>query len=833
MGNVVGSAIIEVSADATGVAVGIGKAKRSLADLANSATTAGKQASTGIEKLGLGGTIAAASVDRSTQRMIDAIQRTQVALESGGRSSAKYFETIASQKGLNAEALKPYIESLSLAEAKQKSAQSLLEGFGATAKKVAGLLGVGLSFAFFKSIIDDTIAARSELLKMSYTVGDSVENLGALSRIGKASGTSLSEISQATIKLNKNLVSNEEGSKGAQQAIEALGLSYAKLKSATPVEQLQQVAKALAGYEDGAGKATAVTLLFGKEAASLLPFLKDLAEQTKLTSRTTTEAAREADQYRRNLIALNTASDEWKRNLAEAVIPTLTRFTSELLEGKKAMGDFFGGLQIGALTSPFQTAGENLNDVRVTIDKLTKSIADMQAEKAKGGLSAFFSAGPGDVALNKAIRDLETYTRLKNYLVTQQTREALAGTSGEVLDRFDRKPRLTLTAPKGGGGGAVRQEADDYARLIKQVTELSATSQAALEGEERLNEAQRLGAKIAADYAAGLLKVTPAQLGILDATLKNANAALKEGEARERAKRWMDEATNSNAAFVEAQMRLRDSDLAAAKAAEDALAAYGLTEQELRALTVARQRDAAAALLQKANQADAAYLEDIAGLYREQAAAILRAADAKERLDLIMGRTKEAQHYNDILKDSFTDSFSSFISGTKSAKDAFRSFTDSVVQQINRITAQQIAEAALGKGGGNFGGAGSSGGWLGSLISLAAGYFSGGNVNTSYNYQNGSDLGFVVGKRAAGGPVSRGRMYEINERGGGEILNAGGRQYLMPAVDGSVKPAAAAPGRTLNQTIVFNSSQPTSKATQTQLAAAAFQGAQQAYARNG
>lgn len=49
------------------------------------------------------------------------------------------------------------------------------------------------------------------------------------------------------------------------------------------------------------------------------------------------------------------------------------------------------------------------------------------------------------------------------------------------------------------------------------------------------------------------------------------------------------------------------------------------------------------------------------------------------------------------------------------------------------------------------------------------------------------------GGRATGGPVSAGRMYEVNERGAPELLSVGNRQFLMMAQEsGTVTPAAAA-----------------------------------------
>ena len=93
------------------------------------------------------------------------------------------------------------------------------------------------------------------------------------------------------------------------------------------------------------------------------------------------------------------------------------------------------------------------------------------------------------------------------------------------------------------------------------------------------------------------------------------------------------------------------------------------------------------------------------------------------------------------------------------------------------------------------------------------------------------------GGRALGGAVERGGLYEINEtrRGPGEVLNVGGRQYLMALQGGTVVPARAeSTGRsgTVAQTNNFHFSGQVDRRTQSQLAAKAGSAAQRALARN-
>lgn len=55
--------------------------------------------------------------------------------------------------------------------------------------------------------------------------------------------------------------------------------------------------------------------------------------------------------------------------------------------------------------------------------------------------------------------------------------------------------------------------------------------------------------------------------------------------------------------------------------------------------------------------------------------------------------------FRGIFTEAFSDPFADFLSGTKSAKEAFSDFAKSVLQQMNRIIAQDFAESIFGRGG--------------------------------------------------------------------------------------------------------------------------------------
>lgn len=105
-----------------------------------------------------------------------------------------------------------------------------------------------------------------------------------------------------------------------------------------------------------------------------------------------------------------------------------------------------------------------------------------------------------------------------------------------------------------------------------------------------------------------------------------------------------------------------------------------------------------------------------------------------------------------------------------------------------QAAATALINAALSAGASGAGGSG-----IGSLVGSAIGSYAGGGsgdlsgAGSSTGFQ--SDYGSFGGPRARGGSVTRGKFYQINERVP-EILETGGRQFLMNPPPGRVIPSA-------------------------------------------
>lgn len=142
---------------------------------------------------------------------------------------------------------------------------------------------------------------------------------------------------------------------------------------------------------------------------------------------------------------------------------------------------------------------------------------------------------------------------------------------------------------------------------------------------------------------------------------------------------------------------------------------------------------------------------------------VLNAEQARAALEKLAATADPlAEKFNTIFSDSFGDAFADFITGTKTAKEAFESFAKSVLNQLAKMAAQSIAKQIFG---GLFGDAG-----IGSIFS-----------------------GLFGGGKAIGGPVAPGMLYRVNERGP-EMLDVNGKQFLMMGSKGGRVVAAGQSG---------------------------------------
>ncbi|NVO06927.1 MAG: hypothetical protein HXX19_13820 [Rhodoferax sp.] len=412
-----------------------------------------------------------------------------------------------------AELQKGMDSAKSLVGSTMKDIQKYLDEAKSAMFAFTGVLVGVKSFDAFKSIFDGAVETRVEMLRLSQQTGASVESLGAIAGVAKLTGSNIGDVGAAMNKLQKNLATSTEDSKGAAQAIEALGINFKSFVKESPDQQMLEVAKAMATFNDGSGKSAAAMMLFGKTGAQLLPMLKELAEKDTLVGKTTTDSALQAEHYEQNMLKLAKASSEWKRTMVDDLLPTLLDVTTAMVKARQeagflasvkagvdALGNDLFDWQGNAERKGIKWISDDLESLKaqrdgITVDvlgmkdSLGKEIDQKTVQLAKAQADYFkltngaFGGGRGAVNPTLAKQDLDPQLGAKTPTVAKEVDEGLTllnslKTSYEALtkteDEYDKVERQ-IAAFKKAATPDRKDEILGWAMLIQIEKEAEAT----------------------------------------------------------------------------------------------------------------------------------------------------------------------------------------------------------------------------------------------------------------------------------------------------------------------------------------------------------------------
>lgn len=173
---------LETQVDASGAKAGFQQVKDSAKDMAQSVAQSGKDAAKGIDGIGAGAPEAAQKLDRATSNMIGSIQRATAAAETGKKSGSAFFESLAGQRNINVDTLKPYLTQLDAAIAKRKALEETapaLDKIGISAKQTANALrGVPAQFTDIVTSLQGGQAPLTVLLQQGGQLKDMFGGIG-------------------------------------------------------------------------------------------------------------------------------------------------------------------------------------------------------------------------------------------------------------------------------------------------------------------------------------------------------------------------------------------------------------------------------------------------------------------------------------------------------------------------------------------------------------------------------------------------------------------------------------------------------------------------------
>jgi phage-related minor tail protein len=245
---------LTVAVDGAEADAGFEQIKRGAQGMAQAVATQADVAAKGVDGIGAKGQASAQKLDRATSSIIGSVQRATAAFQAGEKGSAKYFETLAQQRGANVDALRPYLQQLDAARIKQEEARRGLGTMGVSAAQTAAALrGVP---AQFTDIVTALQGGQKPLTVLLQQGGQLKDMFGGVAPAAKAiGGYVLGLVNPLTITLGLAgglayaFSQGREEAEGLVRALQGNGL-----RSGATVSQINELAKALSseGFTRGA-----------------------------------------------------------------------------------------------------------------------------------------------------------------------------------------------------------------------------------------------------------------------------------------------------------------------------------------------------------------------------------------------------------------------------------------------------------------------------------------------------------------------------------------------------------------------------------------------------
>ncbi|MES2910628.1 MAG: hypothetical protein V4718_04530 [Pseudomonadota bacterium] len=631
------------------------------------------------------------------------------------------------------------------AEKRAKAIQKVFDKAG-TAAGVAFGTAVTAAIAG-AAVFDRLIKQVGDFQDIAEKTGGSAEGFASFAVSAAVANVEINTLAAASVRLTKGLTGVDDESKAAGAAIQALGLDLGKFKDLAPEDQIESVAKALGGFEDGASKTAVAVALFGKAGADLLPFLKELEQQGGRQVVLTAEQIKMADEYADRQARATAQLNQYAQAIAVQALPALTIFTTALKEtiqeivnlesatqglsrdeavqefakdtavalatmvdgianAVKAFKALYSSAAVLAQLTPAAMIDGISRGAADYVDRVKKSIQD--ASKDVDALSVGFGfADRVREGFNRAAKDK---TFAKSIEAEAKRLEALNGGS------LDATPRLNFAggvkADK-AGGAAKQSEADRYIeslqKQLEKTQDLTVADQVLLDIQKG-----RLGSVTEAQKEQILL--TARQIDAareFEQVLKDRRAAsIAEGDA----------VTKVNEAYQSRLKTLLDA-TASSKLQKDREDARLLTEE-----------------FEAGRLTEEKYLEALTA-----------------RFDLVGEKINETNTFAKDLGLTFTSAFEDAVSAGKSFGDVLKGLGADLL----RLGTRKFVTEPFGN---------AIDGALKNALSMSSGGF---------DYSQAAAAGVDFMFRAAGGPVSAGSPYIVGERG---------PELMVPSQSGTVVP---------------------------------------------
>lgn len=367
------------------------------------------------------------------------------------------------------------------------------ESLNAAFARLGPLFGSAFAASTFTAFIKSTANSIDALNDVKDATGSTIENISALEDTALRTGGSLETVTTSLIKLNQVLGEADPGSDKAK-VLQAIGLSAKELRALDPADALEQVARALAAFADDGNKARVTQELFGKSLREVAPFLNDLAEKGKKNATVTDEQAKAAEDFNKQLSALDANSQRLARTIGSEVLPQLNALFDRV--NKRGVGGSI--LDALGLGESFDKKRE-LAGVASEVVKLDTYLKRLKADQA-GGIGFFGKPEKVAAEIEKISAELEV-AKAKFREADGEYKKFAASTNGEDYSNEGRtrpKPTVGVLPSKSKELSeeekALKKAKEALAGYVQQLEKQLQTEQGLTDIEEAQQFLEKLGA---------------------------------------------------------------------------------------------------------------------------------------------------------------------------------------------------------------------------------------------------------------------------------------------------------------------------------------------------
>lgn len=671
------------------------KGAKAVKDFGNETHQQAGVAKKSFDQQGQSSAKAAKDIETGTRSMIASVQRATAQYEAGRKGSAKYFEVLAKQRGLNMADVQPHLNALRAMEESQKkvttSAQGMTSGMGFAVTAIKGL-AVGLSAVSMVNFVKSTALAGRELSRFSVLANTGTADFQKLTIASSRFGVSQEKLADI-LKDTQDKVGDFLQSGGGAMAdffeniAPAVGVTAEQFRQLSGKDALQLYVSSLEKANLSQADMTFYMEAIASDSTLLLPLLQKNGEAF---NKIATEAEALGLILGEDVIAANKALNENMETLGRVVnasavaiagplVSALVDVTNRFMRAKVEGDGFFKALSRG-FGADMVGRRDNVLDAAADIESLTQKLQDLQERQRQGyipeGSQEEFVLGATSADLAQAV---------KNY-------NALAEAMANVAAQEVETTKITVLS-------AAQRKANDAAD----------TAAAKIRSEQQKADAQAL--KDAAKLQQDIVKLHEDSIKPQQASLAAAQSRIEAIKDEELAVALSRQANVSLAAAVE-QVNI-------AKLKEQQIAAMG--------------NDKAVALIQREIDARKELVGLVAGQEARKAADAQNKIDEKTAADQIKISQRAAQKAADDWKaaaqkieDSITDAL---LRGFENGKSFAENLRDTVKNMFSTMVLRPVIQAVVGGvtglgslsavAGGAGGGATGAAGGLGSLGGLA------------------------------------------------------------------------------------------------------------------